>query len=500
MRRLFASFFAASAFVIVACGSSDKDEAPAVEASLEQVCQDLVKAGCDGISGCCKNGAGFDAFECTRQSMGDCLGSFGSEAVHAGTVIYNAAAAKACPLYGATGCPDTATATPTSKLDEAGTIACNSIVTGFRPLGSECNSSTQCAAVGEGAHPTCFTPQGTGSSSGGVCARRVFGDACSFSADSLTYTSCRIGQTCVIETMKNPAAQGKQRFEFTGKCVSPLKEGELCGPSATPTGGTGTQIGCDATLGLACAPVSTGMGSPQYKCVKPHQNVGEDCKDTFLCAAPLKCSTTTFKCEATTGPSASDGAFCYQPLAGTGGAGGAGGSGTGGSAGSGASGGGTADCKGVFNNPPACGTCLEGACCGVVAACKQDAVCLGCASNPNGSGCASNANLSTLLSCAKATCASQCGLGGLTARAWACVPSVFRRARAQARARRTPGGTPGRRCAARASAPGAAAMRAACRASPPARSPSSRPAAKRARRAPRAACRRARGALRTAGW
>ena len=328
MRRLFkaATVTALLTIVFAACGnSSEAPPAGAVAASLEDVCRELVKQSCDGLSTCCSDGATFDAFECTRVTLGSCLSQNDSEGVHAGTVIYDASAAKSCRGSSTVSCPTAGTGA-TGTIDEGTIIACNSIVAGYRPLGAECSQKTQCAPVGAGAYPECYT--GAQGSGGGVCAKHVFGDTWGVDATTLTYTACHTGMYCSRVTPCGGAApaQGKARFEFTGTCLAPAKEGEACGSQPGPcTTGIPTPIPCGE--GLSCMQNQTGSGS---KCVKPHA-LGEDCKDNFFCAAGLGCNPSSGKCETQVGvPTTGHGPFCYKPpVTGAGGSG-AGGFGSGG--------------------------------------------------------------------------------------------------------------------------------------------------------------------------
>lgn len=300
MRVRFAAHSLAALFALAlggACSSNDSD-AEVQAQSVESFCEEYVSANCSTLSECCTQGIKFDSFECRRVGLASCLQMIGVEQVAAGQLRFDRDAAAAC-LVPASSCPSSATPKPPSHEQD---LACRNMLTGHAPLGSGCTSDSDCAAVGEGAYPSCFRPGGVGD---GVCAKTVVSTdgSCGFFVDDLELRACPEDRYCKAQPNSTPdeGAQGKARFDVRGSCQPFAKVGQPCGMVE----GSDEIVPCEK--GLACQ--YTGAEQPVCAQLK---SKGQPCTSHSECAEGLVCNAQTFLCDdpqggVPTGP----GPFCY---------------------------------------------------------------------------------------------------------------------------------------------------------------------------------------------
>lgn len=341
-----------------ACSSKDDNAERDEELqSAEDFCAESVATTCAALAGCCANGTKFDAFECKRVNLATCFEAVGIKEVHSGAFKFDREAAARC-LTPITSCPSAQSAS--KEPSQAEMIACNSVLTGFAPLGAGCTSSSDCAAVGEGAYPSCFRP--AGSSVGGVCAKTMYSTdgSCGFFADSLEHRLCPEDKQCHIPLSAIPSAdaQGKARFDIRGTCKPLAQVGQPCGPSEA-----GDYLEC--AKGLNCKYT----GTTQSVCAQPLTK-GQACSSSEECATALWCNPQTGLCDDLPDSPKQDGAYCYAAsTAGDGGLGDGGNC----SPENAACSAGTDCCSGVCD--PYSGTCAPGSCSQVNAYCTSNGEC-----------------------------------------------------------------------------------------------------------------------------
>ena len=189
MRMRFAAHGLAAILALAlggACSSNDDSTAEVQVQSIESFCEQYVTASCSTLSECCSKDTRFDAFECRRVGLADCLQKIGVDQVAAGKLHFDRDAAAAC-LVPPSSCPSAQAERAQSREQ---IIACNNMLTGPAPLGSGCMSDSDCAAVGENTYPTCYRPPA--SAGGGVCAKTIVSTdgSCGFFVDELEHRIC----------------------------------------------------------------------------------------------------------------------------------------------------------------------------------------------------------------------------------------------------------------------------------------------------------------------
>jgi len=247
----------------------------------EDFCTGYVEEVCEVLTGCCIDGASFDRNGCVVQMTSFCQSTMRVEEVHAGGVVFDSGAASTC-IGTIETCEDfVSPATPEDDVANERFVACQRVVTGFRPVGSGCESNTQCAVDG-GDYPVCHN---------GVCARAIISEEsrCSFSFETLELFVCPVGFFCDLADVElDPDAPPSQnQFEFDAPCVSAHKSGEACDDG----------IACGA--GLYCA-----FDGDASEC-RSLVGDGGDCSGGEQCGVNLTCNGES--CERTQRP------YCYEP-------------------------------------------------------------------------------------------------------------------------------------------------------------------------------------------
>jgi hypothetical protein len=258
--------------------------------TAEGFCQGWVEDTCQVLAGCCLSGEKFDPDGCRIQLSATCQTTFDVEKIHSGEYVFDSGAASTC--YGTIdACADLAkAANQTYDLQKA----CGNAVTGYRPTGSACQNSKECAKAGD--FPVCFT--GALGGGEGVCAKAILSDdgKCGFSLTTNELKLCPDGKFCDTSgVMPNPGdPPTSQELEFSASCKSYVHEGGACG---------GAMAGqCDS--GLYC---DFGGGSI---CAK-EKGEGSDCTSSNECTPGLTCGA---------GPNGmgqvctkASGSYCYSP-------------------------------------------------------------------------------------------------------------------------------------------------------------------------------------------
>lgn len=284
------SFFLRAAFAALALlGTAGCDSAP------ESFCSGWVSDTCDAIAGCCKGGAKYDRGLCVVELSSYCEEATRVEDVHAGGIVFDSGAASDC-FPSVDSCEDVGTANdPTFEQS----LACNRMISGFRPVGAACQDDDQCVVAGE--YGACY--QGGGGLGGGICAEvEIAEGSCGFDVETNILTVCGDQQYCdvsawVPDASKSPAVQA---FEIKGTCKPFLDVGSVCE-------GAGVDIPCKK--GLYC---DFGGGGPDAVC-QQEKGAGELCNSSNECQPDLDCdfNGTDFVCMVTTVQEG--GPFCYVP-------------------------------------------------------------------------------------------------------------------------------------------------------------------------------------------
>lgn len=258
MAVVFAIALGGSALVL---GSSGCD-------SPEGFCEGWAADQCEVLAGCCKNGAKYDAGQCSIELSRQCQQLTAVEEVHAGYVEFHPGEASTC--LGSVESCDQAALGAEAEFDRQ--IACANMLTGFRPQGAACSSDYECESNGE--FGKCW--EGLGGNDG-VCAAVVLSDdgTCGFSVETNELTTCNLEEFCdTTDFVPDPnATPAVKALEFKGKCkpfvgnggvcldangTYPCKEGLYCDLSAGTSGICTTQKG----EGEACSGMSNECKSP----------------------------------------------------------------------------------------------------------------------------------------------------------------------------------------------------------------------------------------------
>lgn len=267
-----------------------------LEPDPEGLCASWAVATCADLATCCQGGASFDGFECYRRLSAGCLESLDAEGVHSGARLFDEDAAAAC-LAPVVGCRFQTVATP--DQDEA----CHNAVTGRRPAGAGCASSSECLRPREG-HAICY--QGIrGGEKDGVCATVVVSDCgeCGFVKSTAVLTVCPANSRCDV---RPPQAAGAVPsdilFAFEGDCRPLPSEGQEC---ASLVAQAGTPRAC--AEGLSCAP---DPADAERSVCLPRRLAGETCTGERAdeCVDGATCDDLSGACLEQLG------AFCAAPL------------------------------------------------------------------------------------------------------------------------------------------------------------------------------------------
>jgi hypothetical protein len=267
--------------------------APSCSRGPESFCQSWADDACTAVSGCCTGSTRFDVETCKIRLTGSCQDGLDLPRIHGGEVVFDRGAASDC-LGTTTSCADLQNTEDRSFDHQA---ACANVITGFRPAGTGCDSSSDCARGG--AYPTCYRGIFGGD---GVCAKVVLSDdgTCGFSFDSDELRACPDGTFCDTSGVKtNPnAPPSVATHEFTAPCRKNPGAGASCFDNDS-------QSVLTCADGLFC---DFGAGNPVCKARK---SKGQSCNDDGECAAGLGCafdeSTFTSRC------GSPPGSFCFAP-------------------------------------------------------------------------------------------------------------------------------------------------------------------------------------------
>jgi hypothetical protein len=312
-------------------GGSGGEVSDAVD--LVSLCETAVAETCGTLSACCHSGAGFDTFECRRTQLSSCFAFLGLEQTGEGAAVYDREAARGCirPL---TACPEDYGSsgyypyswTFITPTDPEQVEACNRVQSGYRPLGSACYRSTECAAVQGDGYAECFYGPYSyywGYYGDGVCAHsRLSSDgSCGFDPGTLEHKVCPPGRFC--ETVSGSGTtpdpyypyppypyppyeppQGSATFAYEGRCQPLRGEGEPCSDPYT-----GARFDC--AEGLFC---NYDYRTGQERCVRPLRE-GESCiYSELFCGSGLYCDHWSDRCVVDSDPSYAGlrgGPFCY---------------------------------------------------------------------------------------------------------------------------------------------------------------------------------------------
>lgn len=263
------------------CSSSDP----------EDFCASRVADTCKALSGCCGAGAKFDQEGCEIEASAQCQKSFPVEGVHAGEYVFDEGAASTC--LGSVSTCEEATSPKAPTKDQL--KACGNMITGFRPVGSACDSSAECEKAG-GDFPVCYD--------GKLCAKAILSeDECGFSFDKNELKECLPGMYCDVPETSPGSSDGltKDQLEFTGTCKPPLGKGQPCFSN-------GRLLPCQD--GLYC---DTENGSIEASVCAAQVGEGQPCFSGEECASGLYCGFD----EAGPGPvctslSGASGLFCVE--------------------------------------------------------------------------------------------------------------------------------------------------------------------------------------------
>jgi hypothetical protein len=192
--------------------------------SPEGFCKSWVEETCTTIAGCCRSGTDYDVEECRVSLSQSCEQGVAVEKVHSGELVFDNGAANDC--FGSVEvCSDVQAKVSDDSFDHV--KACANVLTGFRPLGAACSSSSQCEKSGE--FTACYDGNGGGNS--GVCAKVVLDEAaCSFAFDTNELHVCPDGTFCDLSGFKASINDPPtiQDFEFTAKCRNKISQGGTC--------------------------------------------------------------------------------------------------------------------------------------------------------------------------------------------------------------------------------------------------------------------------------
>lgn len=256
----------------------------------ESFCESWVEDTCQALKGCCPSELKFDPEGCRLQYSAACQSALDVEKVHSGEYVFDSGAASSCFIDVAT-CSDVATTTKTSyEL----TKACANAVTGYRPVGSACGSSHECAKAGD--FPVCF--KGPGGAGDGICAKAVLADdnKCGYSVSTGELRFCPDGKFCDTSDFKpDPNDPPTTRdLEFSATCRSYAHEGDDCsGMNAVPCE---DGLYCDFTNGSVCAQL---------------KGEGDDCTAANECSPGLTCKNDPNGMGQICGQAGAG--YCYNP-------------------------------------------------------------------------------------------------------------------------------------------------------------------------------------------
>lgn len=270
---------------------------PEVEPDPEGLCTDWASASCGTFKGCCAASSAFDEFDCEKTLSGYCLDGLAAEAVHAGIVVFDQTAAEECfaPL---TGC--------SASFDPQGDqlAACRNMVSGHRPPGAGCDSSTDCARPATG-YAYCW---GGLAGNGGVCANVVESSdgKCGFSTDTSTLSVCPAESFCDLANLAPPQVGGPPsdiEYGFEADCKPYLSAGEACIAKDMDQ-----YFILQCKKGLYC---QIDVDVPEQSVCAAQLPAGAPCMDFFAdeCQEGLSCDPDTGTCSGVV----SDTPFCYPP-------------------------------------------------------------------------------------------------------------------------------------------------------------------------------------------
>lgn len=259
---LKSSFVRASALLMCALGALGCYTDP------EDFCKSKVESVCNVLAGCCNSKSTFDMEDCKLSGSSSCMSAYNVQGVHAGDIVFDPGAADSC-IGSINSCDDLTTA---SKATDDRVKACGNALTGYRPAGSACGSSSDCAKDG-GDFPYCY--QNT------ICAKAVFSqDTCGFSLENYEFHTCVSGKYCDPDEKKfDPAAPPTaQSLEFTGTCKAYPGKGGKCVP--------------DGNQPIACAEgyyCDYNQMDPKLSVCAAQKGAGAACNFDGACKADLAC-------------------------------------------------------------------------------------------------------------------------------------------------------------------------------------------------------------------
>lgn len=298
--RLFARsgrlVFAALTVLAAGCGETPvggEIESPP-EPDPEALCAAWAVESCADLATCCPGEASFSGFECYRRLSAACLAPLEAEEVHSGARVFDEAAALGC-LSQVDACRLQTLRTPAQ--DEA----CRNAVTGRRPPGTGCTSSSDCERPPRG-HAICY--EGLAPSGGGVCAIVAVSahGKCSFVESTAVLTVCPTNSRCDVHSLPPAAAvPGADVFAFEADCEPLPVEGEEC---ASVLAQEGAPRAC--AEGLRCAP---DPADPGRSVCSPPAPIGEGCAGDGPdeCGDGAACDPASRTCQTEPDP------FCVEP-------------------------------------------------------------------------------------------------------------------------------------------------------------------------------------------
>lgn len=197
--------------------------------SPEDFCAAWVEETCEALSSCCRDGREFDRAACWSKYSSTCHRLTQSDDVRAGDVLFDSGEAGAC-LDALATCTNITLSLPS---DAEHAQACANMVTGFRPLGAACDTTSQCERAGE--YATCYhghsLVEGGPGGNEGFCAEVVSDDErCGFSFDGNVLRVCSDDRYCDVldADLLESTSVLERSYYFSAPCRPRLAEGKSC--------------------------------------------------------------------------------------------------------------------------------------------------------------------------------------------------------------------------------------------------------------------------------